>query len=61
MTRGVLYGSDYDANSKIGSIDMLKHIQSLCKHPPAIITDFKTGDIHWSKEQVLKGKHEVLY
>jgi hypothetical protein len=56
-TRSMLYGVDYDANSKIQGVDMLTHIQNLYKHPPAIITDFKTGDLHWSKEQVLKGKH----
>jgi len=59
MTRGVLYGSDYDINSKIEKgVDMLTHIQNLYKHPKAIITDFKTGnDLHWTKAQILKGKH----
>ena len=36
---------------------MLTHIQNLYRHPPAIITGFKTGSLHWSKEQILKGKH----
>ena len=57
MTRGILYGTDYDVNSKIQGVDMLTHIQNLYKHPKAIITDFKTGDLHWSKAQILKGKH----
>lgn len=57
MTRGILYGADYDANSKIQGVDMLTHIQNLYKHPKAVITDFKTGDIHWTKPQILKGKH----
>ena len=56
-TRGSIYGVDYDTNSKIEGIDMLDHIQSLYRHPPAIITGFKTGNLHWSKEQILKGKH----
>jgi hypothetical protein len=56
-TRGMLYGSDYDGNSKIEGVDMLKHVQNLYKHPKAIITDFKTGDLHWSREQILKGRH----
>jgi hypothetical protein len=57
MTRGILYGSDYDVNSKIQGDDMLTHIQNLYKYPQAIITDFKTGSMHWTKAQVLKGKH----
>jgi hypothetical protein len=56
-TRGSIYNSDYDANSQIDGVNMLEHIQSLYKHPPAIITSFKTGNLHWSREQVLSGKH----
>jgi hypothetical protein len=57
-TRGSIYSSDYDLNSKIGGIDLLEHIQNLYKNSKDIfITDFKTGDLHWSREQVLKGKH----
>ena len=57
-TRGSIYGSDYDTNSKIVGIDMLEHIQNLYRHPPAIIKGFKTGSLHWSKEQILKGKRQ---
>lgn len=57
-TRAVLYGSDYDANSKIEKgVNMLTHIKKLYKHPPAIITNLKIGDTHWTKEQVLKGRN----
>jgi cupin superfamily acireductone dioxygenase involved in methionine salvage len=56
-TRGSLYSVDYDTNSKIEGVDILTHIQNLYKHPPAIITDFKTGSLHWTREQVLKGRH----
>ena len=56
-TRGSIYNSDYDTNSKIEGVDILTHIQNLYRHPPAIITSFKTGDLHWSREQVLKGMH----
>ena len=56
-TRGSIYSVDYDTNSKIEGVNMLTHIQSLYPHPPAIISGFKTGDLHWSREQVLSGKH----
>lgn len=59
-TRGILYGSDYDTNSKIGSADLLKHIQNIYKNPQdIIITDFKTGDLHWTEDQILKGRHGI--
>ena len=58
-TRGSIYSSDYDLNSKIEKgVDLLEHVQNLFKNPKDfIICDFKTGDLHWSREQVLSGKH----
>ena len=35
-TRGVLYGSDYDSNSEIGSTDLMTHLQNLFKNPKDI-------------------------
>jgi hypothetical protein len=58
-TRGILYGSDYDANSKIEGVNMLTHIKKLYKHPPAIITDLKIGDTHWTSDDILKGRNGI--
>ena len=62
-TRGSIYSSDYDLNSKIEKgVNLLEHVQNLFKNPKdIIICDFKTGDLHWSREQVLSGKHGKFY
>ena len=58
-TRGSIYSSDYDLNSKIEKgVDLLEHVHNLFKNPKDfIICDFKTGNFHWSHEQVLLDKH----